>query len=87
MTNQHWIGNNIGQPIINGVVPTELQSAIASVLSASQKAGKKCGIFATSASQAKAFADQGYDMISLSTDYSAMQSSMVEQLRIAKGSS
>lgn len=42
------LGNNIGHPIINGVMHDELHTAISSVLKAAHEAGKKAGIFCTS---------------------------------------
>ncbi|KAI3332152.1 Pyruvate/Phosphoenolpyruvate kinase-like domain-containing protein [Xylariaceae sp. AK1471] len=47
------LGNNIGQPILDGVMKPELEQAIDRVLAATTKAGKKAGFFATSGEQAK----------------------------------
>ncbi|KAI0484869.1 Pyruvate/Phosphoenolpyruvate kinase-like domain-containing protein [Xylariaceae sp. FL0804] len=47
------LGNSIGHPIVNGVMKPELIQAIDHILEAANKAGKRCGFFATSAAQAK----------------------------------
>lgn len=76
-------GNNIGHPIINGVMAQELKTALSIVLAASKKAGKKCGIYCTSGAQAKMFADQGFDMMNVFTDYGGIGFAVQEQLSIA----
>jgi 4-hydroxy-2-oxoheptanedioate aldolase len=78
-------GNNIGHPIIEGQVAQELKDAIAKVLAACHKAGKKCGIFSVGGPQAKLFAEQGFDLISVATDYTALDFTLKEQLATAKG--
>ncbi|KAJ4203565.1 hypothetical protein NW767_005058 [Fusarium falciforme] len=79
------LGNNIGHPIINGVMTQELKDAIAKVLSAGQKAGKKTGVYCTGGEQAKLFADQGFDMMNVVTDYTALGVVAKEQLSFAEG--
>ncbi|KAJ3520127.1 hypothetical protein NM208_g13845 [Fusarium decemcellulare] len=81
------LGNNIGHPIIDGVMTQELKDAIARVLAASQKAGKKTGVYCTGGEQAKLFADQGFDMMNVVTDYTALDFVAKEQLSFANGSS
>ncbi len=66
------LGNNIGHPIIDGKMEPELHDAIARVLQAANGAGKKAGIFCTSAEQAKAYADMGFHMISVAADVTAL---------------
>lgn len=61
----------------------ELTDALAKVLKATQKAGKKCGIFSTGGEQARQFAEQGFDMISVATDYTALDFTMKEHFSIA----
>lgn len=78
-------GNNIGHPIIEGQVAQELKDAIAKILAACRKAGKKCGIFSVGGPQAKQFAEQGFDLISVATDYTALDFTLKEQLATAKG--
>ncbi|KAH7022600.1 Pyruvate/Phosphoenolpyruvate kinase-like domain-containing protein [Ilyonectria destructans] len=79
------LGNNIGHPIINGVIAPELKDALAKVLSASKNAGKKCGVYCTSGDQAKMFAEQGFDMMNVVTDYTALEFTAKEQLSFATG--
>ncbi|GJC80104.1 4-hydroxy-2-oxo-heptane-1,7-dioate aldolase [Colletotrichum liriopes] len=79
------LGNNIGHPVINGIIKKELSDAIDRVLEATHKAGKKAGIFCTSGEQSKVFADKGFDMISVATDYTALQFTLSESLSIARG--
>lgn len=76
-------GNNIGQPILNGVVPDPLKAAIAQILAAAQKAGKKCGIYCSNGQQAKDAAAQGFDMINVATDYTSLETLMKEELSVA----
>ncbi|KAI8240894.1 4-hydroxy-2-oxo-heptane-1,7-dioate aldolase [Colletotrichum sp. SAR 10_96] len=78
-------GNNIGHPVINGVIKKELSDAIDRILEATHKAGKKAGIFCTSGEQSKFFGDRGFDMISVATDYTALQYTLAESLSIARG--
>lgn len=63
----------------------ELKDAIAKVLSAGQKAGKKTGVYCTGGEQAKLFADQGFDMMNVVTDYTALGVVAKEQLSFAEG--
>lgn len=77
------IGNNIGRPILNGEMAPQLQEAIARILQACRKANKKCGIYSTGGEQANTFANQGFDMISVVTDYTALDFTVKEQLSIA----
>lgn len=79
------VGNNIGYPVIDGVMTTELKAAIAKVLAAAKKAGKKSGVYCTGGEQAKMFADQGFDMMNVVTDYPALDFAAKEQLSFATG--
>ncbi|KAF4510576.1 hypothetical protein G6O67_002453 [Ophiocordyceps sinensis] len=79
------LGNNIGHPILNGVVAPELKVAIGKILAACRRAGKKCGIYSVGGEQAKQFADEGFDMISVAADYTALDFALKQQLSIAKG--
>ncbi|KAG6008871.1 hypothetical protein E4U21_003682 [Claviceps maximensis] len=79
------LGNSIGHPIINGVMTEELQAAIAKIHRACDKAGKKCGIFATSGEQAKLYVEQGFDMISLLTDHTALEYIVTQQFSVSMG--
>ncbi|KAJ2906061.1 HpcH/HpaI aldolase/citrate lyase family protein [Zalerion maritima] len=79
------LGNNIGFPILDGVIVPELWDAITKIRDASKKTGKKCGIFCTSGAQAKDFADQGWDMISASTDATVLPFVVGSELSVARG--
>lgn len=78
-------GNNIGHPIITGAMDPELKDAIARILEASHKAGKKCGIYCSNGEQAKICADQGFDMINVATDFTSLTSIANAEIKIAKG--
>ncbi|KAH8808278.1 Pyruvate/Phosphoenolpyruvate kinase-like domain-containing protein [Xylogone sp. PMI_703] len=79
------LGNNIGHPIINGVMHENLHAAIAKVLKAANAAGKKAGIFCTSGEQSKEYADQGFHMISVATDQMVLPMAVTDAVNKAKG--
>lgn len=79
------LGNNIGHPIIGGKMDPELDQAIDRVLKAAVAAGKKCGIYCSSGEQAKQYADKGFHMISVATDYTTLGAAMADTLSIALG--
>lgn len=79
------LGNNIGHPIINGVIEAELDAAIKRVLEAGNRTGKKCGIYCTSAEMARKYAEMGFSMMSAAADYTGLQQHMAETLAIAHG--
>lgn len=81
------LGNNIGHPIIDGKMAPELDEAIARILTATVAAGKKCGIYCTSGEQARQYAEKGFHMISVATDYTALGAAMVDTIAIARGGS
>ncbi|KAK0383156.1 hypothetical protein NLU13_9069 [Sarocladium strictum] len=78
------LGNNIGFPILGGVVMPELKDAIARIFAATRRARKKCGIFAVSGEQAKIFAGQGFDMISVAADFPVLEMAMQSQMGVAR---
>ena len=78
------LGNNIGHPIINGKMHSELHQAIAKVLTAAKANGKKAGIFCTSGEQSKAYAEAGFDMISVATDVHILSAGVIDSLKKAK---
>ncbi|KAG4266003.1 2,4-dihydroxyhept-2-ene-1,7-dioic acid aldolase [Fusarium proliferatum] len=80
------LGNALGYPIIEGVMATELKDAIAKILAAGQRAGKKTGVYCTGGEQAKIYADQGFDMMNVVTDYTSLGLVAKEQLSFADGS-
>jgi len=79
------LGNNIGHPILDGSMHTELVSAIDTVLAAAQKYGKRTGIYCTSGEQSKQFADKGFNMISIAADMIAIPAYFAETLAKAMG--
>ncbi|PMD48519.1 Phosphoenolpyruvate/pyruvate domain-containing protein [Hyaloscypha variabilis F] len=79
------LGNNIGHPIINGVMHDDLHAAIAKILKAANKSGKKAGIFCTSGEQSHKYAKDGFHMISVATDTLILQASVIDAVNIAKG--
>ncbi|KAG8359111.1 hypothetical protein FVEN_g3482 [Fusarium venenatum] len=81
------LGNAIGHPIIEGAMASELKDAIAKILAAGQKAGKKTGVYCTGGEQAKVYADMGFDMMNVVTDYTSLALVAKEQLSFADGSS
>ncbi|KAM0536328.1 hypothetical protein ACHAPW_006038 [Verticillium nonalfalfae] len=78
------LANNIGHPVIDGVMKPELHEAIARVLEATHKAGKKAGIFCTSGEQGKQYAEQGFDMISVATDFTMLQHAVADAVSVAR---
>jgi 4-hydroxy-2-oxoheptanedioate aldolase len=63
-----------------------LHAAIAKILKAAKKAGKKAGIFCTSGEQAKVYADEGFHMISVATDMHVLPTAVMQALSVAKDS-
>lgn len=58
------LGNNIGRPYVDAKPHEELATAIAKVREAASKAGKYSGIYCTSGTQAREYADTGFQMVS-----------------------
>lgn len=79
------LGNNIGHPVIGDKMDPELVEAIAAILKATVAAGKKCGIYCVSGQQAKEYADMGFHMINVATDYTTLQAAMARSLAVARG--
>jgi 4-hydroxy-2-oxoheptanedioate aldolase len=77
------LGNNIGHPILDGVVDNELKDAIQKILAAARKAGKKCGIYASSGEQARQFREQGFDLMNVATDYTTLDFAIRQALATA----
>lgn len=63
----------------------ELKDALTKILNACHKAGKKCGVYCAGGEQAKAFADQGFDMMNIITDYVALKFAAMQELAFATG--
>ncbi|KAI9677005.1 MAG: hypothetical protein M1817_006844 [Caeruleum heppii] len=81
------LGNNIGHPIIDGVMHDELRRSISRILQAANGAGKKAGFYCTSGQQARAYAAHGFHMISVVADMVAIPTFMTSALSQAKGTS
>ncbi|KAL2686791.1 hypothetical protein Neosp_004333 [[Neocosmospora] mangrovei] len=79
------LGNNLGYPIQKGIIGPELKEALARILAATRRAGKKCGIYCKDAQQTREFAAQGYDMLVAATDYTALQAAVNGEVSLAKG--
>lgn len=81
------LGNNIGFPILDGVLHPQLEDAIDKIYQAAKKAGKKCGVFTTSTEQARMYAEKGYHMISIGLDVSILQASLPTRVEAVRGTS
>jgi 4-hydroxy-2-oxoheptanedioate aldolase len=79
------LGNNIGHPIIDGVMHENLHAAIQKVHDTAKAAGKKSGIFCTSGEQGKKYADMGFQVISVATDMMILPQALTGALYAAKG--
>jgi 4-hydroxy-2-oxoheptanedioate aldolase len=79
------LGNNLGYPVQGDFAP-ELKEAIARILKAAKDAGKKAGIYCPSGEFARRYADDGFQMISVVNDMTALPTFMSESLSKAKGS-
>lgn len=64
---------------------TELTEALQKTFAATRRAGKKCGIFAASAEQARQFKDEGYDMVVAATDYTTLRFSLRASMDVVMG--
>jgi len=62
------LGNNIGYPILDGIMHDELHAAIAKINKAANDNGKRTGIYCTSGAQSKEYADKGFNMVRLSIE-------------------
>jgi len=78
------LGNNIGHPVTGEFEP-ELKEAIETIRKAAAAAGKSSGIYCGSGEQARMYADQGFNMISVVADVVAVPTFMSQSLKTAKG--
>jgi 4-hydroxy-2-oxoheptanedioate aldolase len=78
------LGNNIGRPVL-GSMHQELKDAIEKIKEAAHAEGKKVGIYCTSGEQAKEFAEKGFDLVSVATDFPAITAAFAGALATAKG--
>ncbi|KAI9839874.1 MAG: hypothetical protein M1819_000066 [Sarea resinae] len=79
------LGINIGHPIKDGKFDDELKEALAKILKAAQENGKRTGIYSTSGEQARSYADQGFNMITVIADMDALTTHLTSSLSTAKG--
>ncbi|KAI4282554.1 MAG: hypothetical protein L6R38_002851, partial [Xanthoria sp. 2 TBL-2021] len=80
------LGNNIGHPILDGTMHDELKEAVAKIQRVAKENQKASGIYATSGDQAREFADQGFQMVSVATDAASLPAAMQSALTSARGS-
>jgi len=79
------LGNNIGRPIL-GEMHQELKDAIERIKGAAHAEGKKVGIYCNGGEQARAYAERGFDFISILTDQLGITAAFARTLGVAKGS-
>ncbi|OCK80263.1 HpcH/HpaI aldolase/citrate lyase family protein [Lepidopterella palustris CBS 459.81] len=80
------LGNNIGHPILDGIMHPNLHNAISRIHAAANTNNKRTGIYCTSGGQAKEYADKGFNMISIAADMIAIPAYFTAALDAAKGS-
>ncbi|KAK5074292.1 hypothetical protein LTR51_004879 [Lithohypha guttulata] len=78
------LGNNIGHPVL-GDFDQELKDAITRVREAAKAAGKWSGIYCPNGDVARKYADEGFQMISVINDMTAIPVYMTQSLNTAKG--
>ncbi len=81
------LGNNIGRPILDGIMHAELTGAIDTIQEAATKHGKRTGIYCTSGEQSKQCTEKGINMISVDADMIALPAYLMSTLKTAKGDS
>ncbi|KAL1953675.1 hypothetical protein VTO42DRAFT_2386 [Malbranchea cinnamomea] len=79
------LGNNIGRPVLDTFHP-ELEAAIERIRKAAADAGKKSGIYCPNGEWANKYAQQGFHMISTTSDVAAFQTYLSKNLAAARGS-
>jgi 4-hydroxy-2-oxoheptanedioate aldolase len=79
------LGNALGHPITGPTMHPELEAAIAKILAAAHKAGKKAGIYTPSGDQARKMAGVGFDMITVTADAIALAVFLGSEVAKAKG--
>ncbi|KAI4174765.1 MAG: hypothetical protein LQ343_002136 [Gyalolechia ehrenbergii] len=80
------LGNNLGHPVLDGTMHDELKEAIAKIQRVAKENNKASGIYATSGDQARQYADQGFQMVSVATDATSLPAYLHSALTAAKGS-
>ena len=79
------LGNNIGHPLL-GEMHQELKDAIEKIKDAAHAEGKKIGIYCNGGEQARGYAEQGFDLISILTDQMAITFAFAQTLAASQGS-
>lgn len=79
------LGNNIGHPILDGTMHSELVAAIARIHAAAVGRGKRVGIYCTGPEQAREYAEMGFHMISVAADMIAIPAFFSSALAVARG--
>ncbi|KAI4148279.1 MAG: hypothetical protein L6R39_002829 [Caloplaca ligustica] len=80
------LGNNIGHPILDGSMHDKLKEAVTKIQRVAKENNKASGIYATSGDQAREYADQGFQMVSVATDATLLPASLQSALTTARGS-
>ncbi|WEW55792.1 2-keto-3-deoxy-L-rhamnonate aldolase RhmA [Emydomyces testavorans] len=80
------LGNNIGRPVLAEFHP-DLEAAIERIREAAVNNGKRAGIYSPNGEMAKRFAGQGFHMISVTSDVSAISAHLRSSLSTAQGAS
>ncbi|KAL8736311.1 MAG: hypothetical protein Q9166_000466 [cf. Caloplaca sp. 2 TL-2023] len=80
------LGKNIGHPILDGTMSDELKKAVAKIQRVAKESKKASGMYAKTGDQAREYADQGFQMISVSTSIVSLPTSIQFALTTARGS-
>ncbi|RSL41341.1 hypothetical protein CEP53_012812 [Fusarium sp. AF-6] len=81
------LANSLGLSVEQGIHQPELRAALDRILAAAKAAGKKAGIYCSSASIAKECSDIGFHMVSCMTDATALPEMARQSLDVARGGS
>ncbi|KAI6132506.1 Pyruvate/Phosphoenolpyruvate kinase-like domain-containing protein [Pisolithus croceorrhizus] len=76
---------NLGYPPPFQDVHPEVEKVIQTILEVAHRKGKKCGIYCSSGEQAFRRAQQGFDMINVTSDSGAMSEAIASNLKAAVG--
>ncbi|EZF32872.1 2-dehydro-3,6-dideoxy-6-sulfogluconate aldolase [Trichophyton mentagrophytes] len=79
------LGNNIGRPVVTAEFHPDLEIAISRIRKAATDNGKKAGIYCPSGELAKKYIDQGFHMVSVISDVTALPIFLSQSLKVAKG--
>ncbi|KAH9478055.1 4-hydroxy-2-oxo-heptane-1,7-dioate aldolase [Psilocybe cubensis] len=73
----------LGYPTPNPDPHPDVEKVIQKILQAAHESGKKCAIYCTSGKQAALRAQQGFDMINVTSDMGAMSESIAHHIAVA----